>query len=175
MVLTLAETRLNEKINTDAVVGNDINDRDNGSLCPHLNVQNKSFRSGEGRSAPTMTSRIEEVSGQNLSLCYQCGLCAGGCPAGSARDLLPHQILHLVQLGQWDRIKNSRTAWLCASCFTCTVKCPRGVDIARLMDSVRRLALRQNTNNIAPETLASATLAEFPQIAMVSCLRRQMA
>jgi hypothetical protein len=51
----------------------------------------------------------------------------------------------------------------------------RGVDIARLMDSVRRLTLRQNINGVKPATFAAATMAEFPQIAMVSCYRKQTA
>jgi hypothetical protein len=43
------------------------------------------------------------------------------------------------------------------------------------MDSVRRLTLRQNINGVKPATFAAATMAEFPQIAMVSCYRKQTA
>jgi len=119
--------------------------------------------------------KIEEVSGQNLSLCYQCGLCAGGCPAGFALDILPHQVLHLAQLGMWERIISSKTAWLCASCFTCTVRCPRGVDIAKLMEAVRCITLRQNINHVEPSRLAIETLSELPQVALVSSFRKHTA
>jgi heterodisulfide reductase subunit C len=119
--------------------------------------------------------KIEEVSGQNLSLCYQCGLCAGGCPAGFAMDLLPQQVLHLAQLGMWERIKGSKTAWLCASCFACTVGCPRGVDIAKLMEAVRHITLRKNINYVEPSKIAAETLAELPQVALVSSFRKHTA
>jgi len=119
--------------------------------------------------------KIEEVSGQNLSLCYQCGLCAGGCPAGFALDILPHQVLHLAQLGMWERIAGSRTAWLCASCFKCTVRCPRGVDISKLMEAVRCITLRQNINHVEPAKIAAETLSELPQVALVSSFRKHTA
>ena len=127
------------------------------------------------RSGSKAGRKIEEVSGQNLSLCYQCGLCAGGCPAGFALDLLPYQIIHLAQLGIWERIISSKTAWLCASCFACTVHCPRGVDIAKLMEAVRCITLRQNINYVEPSKLAAETLAEFPQVALVSSFRKHTA
>ena len=119
--------------------------------------------------------KIEEVSGQNLSLCYQCGLCAGGCPARFALDPLPHQVLHLAQLGMWERIATSKTAWLCASCFKCSVHCPRGVDIAKLMEAVRCITLRQNVNHVEPSKLSAETLSELPQVALVSSFRKHTA
>lgn len=119
--------------------------------------------------------KIEDISGQNLSLCYQCGLCAGGCPMGFAMDLLPHQILHMAQLGMWERITSSKTAWLCASCFACTVCCPRGVDMAKLMEAVRHITLRKNINYVEPSKIAVETLAELPQVALVGSFRKHTA
>jgi heterodisulfide reductase subunit C len=31
--------------------------------------------------------------------------------------------------------------WICASCQTCSVRCPEEIDIAKIMDSLRKLAL----------------------------------
>ncbi len=119
--------------------------------------------------------KIEGISGQNLSLCYQCGLCAGGCPLGFAMDLLPHQILHMAQLGMRECIPSSKTSWPFASCFTCTVRCPRGVDIARLMEAVRQITLRKNINYVEPAKIAAGTLAELPQLALVGSFRKHTA
>ena len=117
------------------------------------------------------TEKVRETSGQILGHCYQCGLCAATCPMAFAMDLLPHQIIHLAQLGVWERIVDSRTAWLCAACFSCTARCPRGVDVARLMEAVRLLTLRKNISHVELSEIASSDLARLPQAALVSSFR----
>ena len=37
--------------------------------------------------------KVQELSGQNLLACYQCGKCSAGCPAVSQMDILPNQII----------------------------------------------------------------------------------
>jgi heterodisulfide reductase subunit C len=39
-----------------------------------------------------LVRRIEEISGEDLMKCYQCGMCAAGCPAAFAMDMLPSQL-----------------------------------------------------------------------------------
>lgn len=88
--------------------------------------------------------QIEEISGQNIRLCYQCGKCSAGCPiAFTMDDYLPNQIVRFAQLGMVDKLMESSTIWLCASCQTCSVRCPRGIDLARIMDALRILAKRK--------------------------------
>jgi len=116
--------------------------------------------------------KVVEVSGQNINLCYQCGKCSAGCPMSFAMDLLPNQIVRLVQLGLEEDIANSKTVWLCASCFTCTARCPKGVDLSRLMETLRLLTLRKNKDYVELSKLSPETIAELPQIALVSGLRK---
>ena len=49
-------------------------------------------------------------------------------------DLMPHQVVRLVQLGQHEKLKKSQTPWICASCHTCITRCPNEVDLPRFMD-----------------------------------------
>lgn len=77
------------------------------------------------------------AKGIDLSSCYQCGKCTAGCPMASAMDYSPRQIVRLLQLGLIDTVLRSRTIWLCASCETCGTRCPRDVDVAKLMDILR--------------------------------------
>ena len=89
-----------------------------------------------------------------------------------AMDLLPNQIMRLIQLGLEEDITNANTIWLCASCLTCTVRCPKGVDIARVMEALRLVTLRKNVNIVEPSKLSPETVAELPQIALVSGFRK---
>jgi len=57
-------------------------------------------------------------------------------------DIFPDQVIRLAILGQRDEILNSKTIWICASCETCSTRCPNGVRIAELMDYFKELAIK---------------------------------
>ena len=116
--------------------------------------------------------KVKELSGQNLQLCYQCGMCSGNCPAASNMDLSPRQIIELAKLGLEEEIADSKTVWICASCLACAVNCPRGFDLSRVMEAIRLLTLRKNIDHILPEDISPEKRSELPQIAMVSGLRK---
>ncbi len=85
--------------------------------------------------------KIEKEAGTSINLCYQCGKCSAGCPVGFAMDYTPRQVIRLLQLGLINEALSAESIWICASCETCSERCPRGVDIASLMDTLRREAL----------------------------------
>jgi heterodisulfide reductase subunit C len=55
-------------------------------------------------------------------------------------DYLPNQVVHLVRLGLGQKALESAAIWLCASCETCTTRCPMGIDLAAVMDALRKEA-----------------------------------
>ena len=116
--------------------------------------------------------KVEEISGQNLMGCYQCGKCSAGCPVVDAMDILPNQIIRLAQLGMEEDLLNSKTIWLCASCITCTSRCPKGVDIARVIEALRAIVLRREGDKISPSSLSKEILKEVPQQGLVSFMRK---
>ena len=116
--------------------------------------------------------KVMEISGEDLLSCYQCGKCSAGCPMVFAMDILPNQIIRLAQLGLEEDIAKSETIWLCASCTTCAARCPRGVDLSRVMEALRQLTLRKNIDNVDPSQISQETIAKLPQIALVSCFRK---
>lgn len=89
------------------------------------------------------TEVVCNSSGQQVNRCYQCGKCTAGCPVALTMDLTPNQVIRMVQLGLKEDVLNSQTIWLCAFCSTCTVRCPRNVDLARVMEALRIMAEQQ--------------------------------
>ncbi|HYB68822.1 MAG TPA: 4Fe-4S dicluster domain-containing protein [Candidatus Acidoferrales bacterium] len=94
------------------------------------------------------SSFLEEVkktvAGKKILDCIQCGVCAGSCHARFAMDYGPMQIIKMAQLGLKEDVLSSSTIWICASCYTCTSRCPRGIDIPLLMSSLKNMAIENN-------------------------------
>lgn len=88
-----------------------------------------------------LRNRILSISGEDVSKCIQCGKCTAGCPISPEMDLQPNQVLRLIQINDEDALLRCSTIWICASCQTCSVRCPEEIDIAKIMDSLRKLAL----------------------------------
>jgi heterodisulfide reductase subunit C len=92
------------------------------------------------RPAFALLAEVERRSGEKVSRCYQCRKCTNGCPLAFAMDLMPNQVMRAVQLGLEEEVFGSDTIWVCASCQTCTTRCPNDIDIAHLMDTLRQLS-----------------------------------
>ncbi|MDD5244929.1 MAG: 4Fe-4S dicluster domain-containing protein, partial [Syntrophorhabdaceae bacterium] len=88
--------------------------------------------------------QVQKESAQNISLCYQCGNCTGGCPYTNYFDYPVSMVMRLLQAGQKDTILNSKAIWLCATCETCTTRCPCEIDVAHIMDTLRIIARRED-------------------------------
>ncbi len=95
------------------------------------------------QSSDTFCTKLWEESGQDVAECYQCGKCTAGCPLAPAMDLAPNQVMRLAQLGLENEVLNAQAIWLCAYCSTCSVRCPRGIHVAEVMDALRRMARRK--------------------------------
>ncbi|MBN1381980.1 MAG: 4Fe-4S dicluster domain-containing protein [Deltaproteobacteria bacterium] len=92
-----------------------------------------------------METFLEEVNrridGVPIQRCYHCRKCTAGCPLTSEMDYNINKIIKMIQLGMRDEVLNSSTIWLCVSCETCITRCPNQVDIARMMDVLRQMAI----------------------------------
>jgi heterodisulfide reductase subunit C len=56
-------------------------------------------------------------------------------------DVQPRQIVAYFRAGDLESILRSRTIWICASCYACTVRCPAGIKVTELMYGLKRMAL----------------------------------
>lgn len=115
--------------------------------------------------------KVEQLSGEVITRCDQCGTCSGGCPMIAEMDITPSEMMRRVQLGDVG-VLESKAMWLCASCFTCTVRCPRGLDLSKVAESLRQIKLRQGIDYIDIRTLPAEEVRQLPQVALVSGMRK---
>lgn len=127
----------------------------------------------QGDTAKKLHSEIKERSGQDFYNCIQCGKCTAGCPVVSAMDLLPREVILYLQLGQEEKLLQSKTPWICASCFTCGARCIKDLDLSRIMEAVRTKILRpRGANCLSPGEIPKELLEKLPQQALVSGFRK---
>lgn len=78
-----------------------------------------------------------------ISACYQCGKCSSGCPMHFETDVLPHQLIRMIQIGERDEVVAGKAIWSCVSCATCVSRCPMGVRTPEIIDELRAVAVRE--------------------------------
>lgn len=73
---------------------------------------------------------------QDFAACMKCKTCTNACPVVSCYDnpieslgMVPHQIMHALNLGLVDMILDTRMMWDCTTCYLCQEHCPQGVKI----------------------------------------------
>ncbi|MBC7341025.1 MAG: 4Fe-4S dicluster domain-containing protein [Clostridia bacterium] len=86
---------------------------------------------------------VEREAHINLRSCLQCSKCGGSCAKGAEFDLTPRQLVESILDGFEGRVLNCRAIWYCEKCHECSINCPAGINVARLMAVLRQLALKQ--------------------------------
>lgn len=86
-------------------------------------------------------------------------------------DFLPRLVIRLIQLGD-ARALECRSIWVCSTCLLCTVRCPRGIDVARLMEALRVINLRRGREALAASEVPAELLERVPQMGLVGGLRK---
>jgi heterodisulfide reductase subunit C len=76
-----------------------------------------------------------------LSTCMQCGTCTGSCGSAASMDLVPRELWRMVQFGLKEDVFQSKSFWLCSSCYYCTLRCPRGLPLTEAMGNLKNLAV----------------------------------
>ena len=101
------------------------------------------LRIKKGQTDRGIIHEVEEISGVDLSVCYQCKRCTSGCPVAGLSELAPAEMMRRLHLEGGEELLASDLIWMCASCETCSARCPMGIDVAAVMDALRVLAVER--------------------------------
>jgi len=100
----------------------------------------------QSRADQNFPNEITEKSwGETLRSCIQCGNCTGTCPLSDIMDYGPRRIIAMIRAGFRDEVLKSNTPWICASCYECTVECPKEIKITDVMYALKQRALEAGT------------------------------
>ena len=120
-----------------------------------------------------LSEQILRMSGVNPKKCMKCGKCSATCPAYDEMEYHPHQFVTMVQKGRIEELMQSKSIYMCLSCFACLERCPRNVEPAKLIEAVRLMVIRQQgMNHLTPDDIPALLDDDLPQQAIVTALRK---
>lgn len=76
--------------------------------------------------------------------CMQCGTCTASCPNEFAMDATPRKMWRMVQMGRTEMLFSSHTFSLCSACYTCSLRCPRGLPLTEAIAVLKQIAADRN-------------------------------
>ncbi len=86
----------------------------------------------------------EQPGGENIKVCFSCGLCTAGCPVSEIdENYNPRKIIHMVLLGMRQQVLSTDFIWLCSLCYTCYAHCPQNVKFTDVMRALRTMAVKE--------------------------------
>ncbi len=81
--------------------------------------------------------------GEEIKMCMQCGVCAASCPLSLHMDFSPRKIFSLIRAGKREEVLGCNAIMLCTSCYSCKVRCPRGIPVIDVMHGLAHYAIKQ--------------------------------
>ncbi len=108
------------------------------------------------------TKFLDEISsipgGEKIRHCIQCGTCSASCPMVSRMNYSPRKIFAMAKAGMRNEVLSSNTIWYCVSCYSCHVRCPRGIKLTDIMYILKRLSIKygMSSDSTASPALSSA-------------------
>jgi len=103
---------------------------------------------------PDYEKLVEDITGQNSSMCYQCGKCSAGCPVREFMPAPPNRVVRYFQLGMYKKALASPSIWLCAGCMTCSSRCPKNFKLSAFMDALREIVYKERIQSGDKKSIA---------------------
>ena len=81
-------------------------------------------------------------TGNWVKMCMQCGVCSGSCTFGPHWEHPPQELFMMIRAGKREEVLTSDSVWMCTSCYSCIVRCPRDIPITHIMHGLASYAHR---------------------------------
>jgi len=82
------------------------------------------------------------------------------------------KVARLAQFGATEELINSKTIWICSACLQCSTRCPKGIEVAKVMEALRSINLRKRVGTLDPNQIEAKDLQDLPPIALVGAFRK---
>ncbi len=103
-----------------------------------------------------MIEEIKSISGQDVSLCYQCGECSSSCQASGINGFYPSVLIHRIKLKD-PTVLDEKAFEVCLHCFLCTVRCPQGISFPDVTTALSNIWVKKH----GPDRIERAFLKEL--------------
>lgn len=91
-------------------------------------------------SKPDVLKTLQDA-GLDVLTCMQCGSCSGSCPSGRYTSLNTRRIVRKARKNK--DILHDDDLWMCATCYNCQERCPRGIKIVDAILMIRTIAVHE--------------------------------
>lgn len=89
----------------------------------------------------------ESDAGVDIYNCFSCGTCTAGCPERELDSLYsPRKVIKTSLLGMKEKVYSNRFVEICSTHFRCLEQCPQGVEIPKLMNAIKEIAMEEGYN-----------------------------
>ena len=90
---------------------------------------------------------LEQLGGNRVNLCYQCGACAGDCPSARFHEEFnPREVMMTALTGGLDTLlAPDSIIWKCSNCYNCYERCPQDVRPVEVILALKNLAQEDHT------------------------------
>lgn len=86
----------------------------------------------------------QNQAGKDLYECFSCGTCTAGCPERELDSLYsPRKVIKNVLLGMKEPVFRNQFVEICSSHHRCLTQCPQGVEIPKLMNAIKNIAVKE--------------------------------
>jgi heterodisulfide reductase subunit C len=91
-----------------------------------------------------------QVGSSSYQSCYSCQRCTNICPVVrlyddpiEKLDMLPHQIIFSLGIGNKEIAMGSQMIWSCSTCYLCQEHCPNGVALTDIFYHLKNAAIKK--------------------------------
>lgn len=99
---------------------------------------------------PLSLSRAKGMVNESYKSCYSCQRCTNICPVVrsydnpiEALDMLPHQLIYSLGIGNAEVAMGSKMIWSCSTCYLCQEHCPNQVELTDIFYNLKNAALKK--------------------------------